>query len=291
MCHTRSAAEVPGAAWRLLSGAFLQRPRCDNGGMRSPMLFISHGAPSAATETSGWHEALARWGAANRPEAAIVVSAHSGSRRWNVGSNPAPQTIHDYFGFPAELYAIRWAAAGSPALAAEAVGLLTAAGHDASEDPLMGLDHGIWVPLRAAWPDAGIPIIPLTVPIPSDPRLLTEAGQALAPLRDQGVMLIGTGGIVHNLQQLRMSEPDAEPDSWAVEFDRWVVDRLRSRSYELLLEYQQHAPAARLAVPTPEHLDPLFFVMGAMQKDDELQEIYRGIRYGNLALTTLAFAA
>lgn len=257
--------------------------------MTAPLLFVSHGAPSAAMEDTPWHAALQAWGRRHRPSAAIVVSAHSSARRFVVSTNPAPATIHDYVGFPAPLYTIQWPASGDPDVAARAVELLVAGGLDAAEDPLMGFDHGVWVPLRAAWPDGGVPVVPLSVPVPSNPEALYAAGEALAVLRDEGIALIATGGLVHNLRQMRMNDEETSVDSWARDFDQWVVDRLRDRGDESLLRYRERAPGARLAVPTEEHFDPLFFVMGARRAGDELVEIYRGFRYGNMALTTVGF--
>lgn len=220
----------------------------------------------------------------------MVVSAHSGARHLVVGSNPSPETVHDYFGFPAELYAINWPASGDPALSARVVALLTDAGLQSTEDPLLGLDHGIWVPLRAAWPEAEPSIVPVSVPVPSDPERLLAAGRALAPLREEGIALIGTGGLVHNLRQMKLGQPDAPPDSWAIDFERWVMDRVRDQGIDSLLRYRELAPAARLAVPTEEHFDPLFLVLGAMHPEDELTEIHSSIRFGNMALTTFALA-
>lgn len=254
------------------------------------MLFVSHGAPSAALEQSAWHAALRSWGSSQKPRAAIVMSAHSAARTFVVGSNPNPATVHDYFGFPSALYAIRWPARGLPDVAREAVACLRGAGFDAMEDPLLGLDHGVWVPMRAAWPGADVPVIPMSVLVPSDPAELVRAGEALAPLRDEGIMLIGTGGLVHNLRQMKLGEPDAPVDPWASEFERWIFDRLESRSHELIVNYRAQAPAARLAAPTEEHIDPLFLLLGARQPDDDVLPIHRGFQYGNMALTTFALA-
>ena len=256
--------------------------------MAAPLLFVSHGAPTAALESTPWHEALAAWGTRHRPRAAIVMSAHSGARRLVLGSSPRPKTVHDFFGFPSALNAIQFNAPGDPALAARAVSLLQQHGLEASDDPLMGFDHGVWVPLRAIWPDASVPVVPLSILVPSSPRDLMAAGRALASLRDEGVALIATGGLVHNLRQMR-AEDDDHTDAWALEFDRWVLDRLRDGGDESLLAYRSKAPAARLAAPSEEHFDPLFFVMGARRDEDRLVEVYRGFRHGNVALTTLGY--
>jgi 4,5-DOPA dioxygenase extradiol len=199
------------------------------------------------------------------------------------------ETLHDFSGFPPELYRLRYPAPGDPDLAAEVLSRLSQAGIDALADSSRPLDHGVWVPLLFLYPGADVPVIEISQPLSSAPETLLAMGRALAPLRAGSVLLLGTGGLVHNLRQVRMDRPDAPADAWARDFEQWVLGRLEAHDEKGLLGYRSAAPFASLAAPTPEHLNPLFFFVGARAPQDRLETVYGGFERGNLSMRTLAF--
>jgi len=260
-------------------------------GDRGPAVFISHGAPTVAMQDDGYTRALAAQGAPLRPKGVVVVSAHwevAGPVRVNVGT--APSLIYDFSGFPEELYAIEYPAPGSPEMAGAVVGLLEAAGIEAEPERARGWDHGLWVPLRILYPDAGVPIVEVSLPVPRTPETVSKMGAALAPLRDQGVMLVGSGGVVHNLRRLRW-DGEGPPEPWARAFDEWVAERLERRAFDEIARYRAEAPHPELAVPTTEHFDPLFFALGATAAEDRLATIYAGFTFGSLSMRSVAFSS
>jgi 4,5-DOPA dioxygenase extradiol len=258
----------------------------------TPALFVSHGAPTVALEEDEYTRALAAFGARlARPEAIVVVSAHWEARgpiRVNVVARPG--LIYDFGGFPRALYEMEYPAPGAPALGDEALRLLGAAGLDARSAASRGWDHGVWVPLKRLFPEAAVPVLEVSLPVPRTPEMLFRAGQALGPLRSQGALILGSGGIVHNLGRLHWNQKEAPVDDWARAFDEWVAVRLEMRETDDLLRYEDHAPHADLAVPTSEHLDPLFFVLGATSDTARACPIFTGFHYGNLSMRTVAFA-
>jgi 4,5-DOPA dioxygenase extradiol len=256
---------------------------------RWPVLFVSHGAPTVALETNGYTQALAAFGSGlGVPRAVVVVSAHwewPGPARVNAVARPS--IIHDFSGFPPEMYALTYAAPGAPDLADEALDLLASAGIHAVPETARGWDHGVWVPLRLMYPGANAPVVEISLPIPRSPERLLRLGRSLAPLREQGVLLMGSGGVVHNLRRLHREDDPAPPAAWAAEFDTWVAERIESRAFDEILRYRERAPNAEEAVPTTEHFDPLFFVLGAARGDDHPTWIHESFRYGTLSMRTL----
>jgi 4,5-DOPA dioxygenase extradiol len=253
-----------------------------------PALFISHGAPSIALEQDDFTRAVSAYGATLAGARAIViVSAHWQARDVRVNAVARPETIHDFGGFSDALYRIRYEAPGDPALAREIAALL---GSYALEEE-RGWDHGLWVPLRILFHEANIPIVEIAQPYPTTPEELMRIGRALAPLRDRGVAIVGSGGIVHNLRAIHLSDKDAPVDDWANEFDAWFATHLAARDFATLSRYRDLAPHATLAVPTPEHFEPVFITLGATRPIDTLTTIYEGFHYGNLSMRTFAFAA
>jgi 4,5-DOPA dioxygenase extradiol len=256
---------------------------------RFPVLFVSHGAPSVALEDTPYTRSLSDFGRRHRPTAVVVVSAHWEERQpVRVGSGASHGTLHDFSGFPEPLYTLRYPAPGDPGLAAEIVERLDAAGVPASPDPVRPLDHGAWVPLRFLYPRADVPVVSVSLPRPRAPRSVSAIGSALAGLRDRGVLLLGSGGAVHNLSRIAFDDRDAAPQAWAKEFDRWLAGRLEDRDLESLLSWATVAPHPELAHPTSEHLDPVFFVAGAAAASDRAQTIHEGFDYGNLSMRTVA---
>jgi 4,5-DOPA dioxygenase extradiol len=256
--------------------------------IRMPSLFISHGAPSIAIEEDDFTRAVASFGKSLRGARAVaVVSAHWQSRSVRVNAVARPETIYDFGGFSEELYKIRYEAPGDPALAREIATLLGGA----TLEETRGWDHGLWVPLRILLSEAKIPIVEIAQPYPTTPAELLRIGQALAPLRDDGVVITGSGGIVHNLRAIHLADKNAPVDDWAKEFDDWFATHLATRDFDTLTRYRDLAPHANLAVPTPEHFEPLFVALGASHETDSLTTIYEGFHYGNLSMRTFALGA
>jgi 4,5-DOPA dioxygenase extradiol len=229
-----------------------------------PSLFISHGSPMLALEPGASGPALARLAATlPRPRAILVVSAHWERTALRVSSAAQPETWHDFGGFPPELYQVQYPAPGNPQFAADIVQLLGAAGFPAQLDPEHPFDHGAWVPLSLMYPAADIPIVQLSLPSRQGPELQTRIGRALAGLRQQDVLLIGSGSITHNLGELDWHAGPEVIEPWAQDFRDWMVARLADDDEMALHDYRQRAPAAVRNHPSDEHLLPLFFARGA----------------------------
>lgn len=246
---------------------------------RQPAAFLAHGSPMLAVEEDGVTSMLRRWGGGLKPRAIVVVSAHwesPGAIR--VTGAERPTMIYDFGGFPPELYDLRYPSPGDPALAAEIARRL-----EATVDPRRGIDHGAWVPIRHAFPDANIPMLEVSLPVPRAPELVTRMGRELGSLREDGVLLVGSGGLVHNLRRVQLGDKQAPAEGWAVDFDRWVGERAASLDPAALAGYRQ-APHAAEAVPTSEHYDPVFFVLGAALPGDRLTTLYEGFHYATLSM-------
>jgi 4,5-DOPA dioxygenase extradiol len=252
--------------------------------------FLAHGSPFSALGGDAHARALRAFGDAHSDvKAILVVSAH-----WQTQTPPAVTAwnhaplIYDFGGFPDELYRIEYPAPGDPALAARVANLLSASALAATLERTRGLDHGAWVPLRLAWPSAAHPVLQVSLPAvkPSD---LFALGRALRPLREEGVLIAGSGGIVHNLRRLSIQDKDAAPESWAVEFDRWVAERVADRDYDSLFQYREKAPHAALAVPTSEHFDPLFVALGAGFEEEAAKTIFEGFHYSTISMRSISF--
>jgi 4,5-DOPA dioxygenase extradiol len=254
--------------------------------MTMPSLFISHGAPSIAIEQDDFTRAVASVGKTLAgARAIVVVSAHWQARSVRVNAVAHPETIYDFGGFSPELYKIRYDALGDPALANEIAALLGGAPLEETR----GWDHGLWVPMRILLPDANVPIVEIAQPHPTTPAELLGIGQTLAPLRERGIVVAGSGGIVHNLRAIHLAEKKAPVDDWAKEFDDWFATNLTARDFDTLTRYRDLAPHATLAVPTPEHFEPVFVALGASRETDKLTTIYEGFHYGNLSMRTFAY--
>jgi 4,5-DOPA dioxygenase extradiol len=243
-----------------------------------------------ALEDDPWGRALAEFAARSpRPRAVVVVSGHFESPGpVRVTASPAPLTIHDFSGFPEELSRIRYPAKGDPGLSALVVRLLEESGIRARTDADRGVDHGAWVPLRALYPGAEVPVVEVSQPLRRNPEDALRMGAALSRLRDEDVLLLGTGGIVHNLSIL---DPSAEPGraaDWAREFDAWFAERLAAMDIAGIASYRTTAPHSERAVPTPEHFDPIFVVLGAARSGERASTIYEGFRYGTISMRSFA---
>lgn len=249
---------------------------------KMPAAFITDFGPMPAVEDDDYTAALGRLGRAlPRPRAILVMSGH-----WEVDgtlgltASPKPETIHDYSGFPKEYYQVSYPAPGDPALAEKAASFLNEAGFPARTDPARGLDHGAWAPLSRVFPDADVPTVQIGNPARAEPEKILAIGRALAPLRDEGVLLAGAGTLSHNLRLVHFGGKEDAPDPWAREFDSWVTEKLDRGDLEALRQARTRAPNARLAIPTPEHFSPFVFILGAAG-GEKRTDFYHGIKYGN----------
>jgi 4,5-DOPA dioxygenase extradiol len=257
---------------------------------RTPALFVAHGSPAAALDKDEYAQTLGRFAREfPKPRAIVVVSAHwEAHRPLRVTAGTRPSLIYDFGGFPDELYRLTYAAPGEPVLAAEIVQLLTDQGLSAELDHERGWDHGVWIPLRFLYPAADVPVVELALPKPRTPAQLLEMGEALSPLRERGVLIVGSGGLVHNLQRIQLGLKDAPVAAWARAFDDWARDRLAALDVEALASYRTRAPYADLAVPTPEHLDPVFVVLGSGRDGEKPVNVFEGFHHGSLSMRTFA---
>lgn len=229
-----------------------------------PSLFISHGSPMLALQPGESGPALARLAAEMpRPRAIVMVSAHWESHELLVNGNPQPETWHDFGGFAAELFAVQYPAPGLPDLTHEVVELLAASDLPARIDSRRPFDHGVWVPLSLMYPQADIPVVQISLPSRQGPELQTRVGKALAGLRADGVLIIGSGSITHNLGELNWNGDSARVEPWAQAFRDWMIDKLASDDESALHQYRSLAPHAVRAHPSEEHLLPLYFARGA----------------------------
>lgn len=216
-----------------------------------------------------------------RPKAVVLVSAHWESRDLLVMSTPQPATWHDFGGFPQALYAVQYPAPGAPALAQRVADLL-----GAKLDPQRPFDHGSWVPLSLMYPQAEIPVIQVSLPSQAGPALQLKVGAALAALRGEGILLIGSGSITHNLGELDWHAGPDTIEPWALAFRDWVVEKLQADDRQALLEYRQQAPFAVRNHPSDEHLLPLFFALGAGER---FSIVHQGFTLGALGMDIYRF--
>jgi 4,5-DOPA dioxygenase extradiol len=225
----------------------------------------------------------------DRPKGIICISAHWEAAWPMLSATQTPETIHDFSG-PPVLFEKRYQAPGDPALAGEAAALLTDAGLDARTDPLRGLDHGAWVPLMLMYPEANIPVVQLSVQTELDPRHHLDLGRALRPLREEGVLVLGSGGATHNLPEMRKYKVDSDPPDYAVAFDTWLERAITTGEHRTLLNYQQEAPSASQNHPYPaEHFLPLFVPLGAADPGKRGRLLHRVFMYGVLSMAAYAW--
>jgi 4,5-DOPA dioxygenase extradiol len=225
---------------------------------RMPVIFAAHGAP-VLLDDAAWMSELAAWSSAMpKPRAALMISAHWEERPAALGATRTVPLVYDFSGFPERYYRTEYPAPGAPALAASVRDLLRSRQIASTDEPDRGLDHGAYVPLVAMYPGADVPVLQLSMPR-LDPQELFQLGQAVAPLRDEGVLIVGSGFLTHNMRYaFRPGIPE-----WAREFDAWAEDALQRFDVDALLDFERRAPAARTALPTWEHYAPVLVAAGA----------------------------
>ena len=250
---------------------------------KAPVFFISHGAPTFAIEPGVLGPRLQALGEQLPPlQAVLVVSPHWQTRGVRVMTTAQPETVHDFGGFPAALYDLQYPAPGQPDLAHEAARLLAAAGFSTELDSRQGLDHGGWVPLMHLLPQAQVPVFQVSMPHNLNTQQAVQLGQALAPLREQGVLIVASGSMTHNLYEFRQSA--SAPAAYAREFANWVNTAVLANAVGPLTQYRTEAPHAERAHPTEEHFLPLLVALGAQSGNDTAQLIEGGITHGVLSM-------
>ena len=253
-----------------------------------PAIFVSHGAPDLLLRQSSARTFLSQLGnKLNRPKAILVVSAHWCTSLPVVGAVEQPETIHDFWGFDRQLYALNYPARGAPDLALEVSQLLADAAIDNQVDRGRGLDHGAWNPLLSIYPNADIPVASLSVQPNLTPEHHFKVGRAIASLKEKGVLIIASGSATHNLQEFGKQAIDALTPEWVTEFSDWLLEKIKAGDIEALLNYRQLAPHALKNHPTVEHLLPLFVALGA--GGSNRKELHSSYTYAVLSMAAFAF--
>jgi 4,5-DOPA dioxygenase extradiol len=258
---------------------------------RLPTLFVPHGAPTAALQPGEAGAALVAFAQEMvRPKAILVVSAHWDTELPTLSAACRPETIHDFHGFPQQLYAIRYPVCGAVPWAMEARTLLEEAGYNVALDPQRGLDHGAWIPLRMMYPDASVPVVAMSIQSGLGPLHHYQLGQALAPLRNAGVLIVASGNLTHNLGHFGALRAGRQPAlDYVTSFQQWWRRQLGAGDIESLLDYRTKAPGAIEAHPTEEHLLPFFVALGASGKKFSAEAVYSGIDHEVLVMDSYAF--
>lgn len=284
-------AGTVGALWlgrNLMSNSESVKPEPDDGpraageGGALPALFVAHGAPTLALDPDKGSD-FRRWGAAlPKPSGIVVVSAHWEAAPVTIGSVEQRELVYDFYGFPKPLYEVRYPAPGAPELARRVEALAASLG-SVRRDTTRGLDHGVWVPLLHLFPGADVPVLQISMPSSLGAKALFALGERLAPLRQERVLIVGSGNLTHNLRRLDW-RGEGGPPVWAGEFDAWVADVLARRDFDALVDYAKRAPALREAHPTEEHLQPLLVAAGAASTGSgPVTFPVSGFEYGSLS--------
>ncbi len=249
-----------------------------------PVIFFGHGSPMNTLAHNQYTQAWRRLGeSVPRPKAILAVSAHWYTRGTAVTAMASLPTIHDFGGFPQALFDVQYPAPGDPNLAARVRDLLAPV--EVHLDHSWGLDHGTWSVLVHAFPDAAIPVVQLSMDATRDTQFHYELGKRLAPLRDESILVIGSGNVVHNLRLMKRQE-DAPPFDWAIRFNDKVRTYLASRNHEALIDFSRLGDDARLSVPTPEHYLPLVYVAALQSEGESMSLVVDGVENGSLGMLT-----
>ena len=251
-----------------------------------PVIFIGHGSPMNAIEeneyTKGWKEIA---NSIPRPSAILSISAHWVTNGTKVSTVENPKTIHDFYGFPKELYDVEYKAKGNAEIAFKTIELLDGI---ATADTSWGLDHGTWSVLNVMYPNADIPVYQISIDMNAMPQELFEIGRKLKSLRDSNILIMGSGNIVHNLGIMNFSMENGF--DLAIEFNDYITEKIEQRDFESIFNYKNLGNSARLAVPTTEHFDPLLYVLGATSDSDKVTIFNRSYMAGSLAMTSFVFS-
>lgn len=255
---------------------------------KMPVLFLAHGSPMNAIATNSYTHAMNKLGQnLPKPKAILCISAHWHTSGTWVTSMNDPKTIHDFYGFPDELFQVQYPAKGSPEVAKEIKKIVTDP-EVSFDDAEWGLDHGTWSVLRHLYPQADVPVLQLSLDLSKPPEYHFKIGEQLKDLRSKGILIIGSGNIVHNLRKIKWEE-DAPAFDWAIEFDGWIKNKLLARDYESLIHNFKLSEAGKLSVPTPDHYYPLLYIIGAASNEDVLKFEYEEMQNGSISMLSFSF--
>lgn len=250
---------------------------------RMPALFIGHGSPMNAIEQNAYTRSLHKLGQSlEKPKAIMVISAHWQTRGTYVHTSPAPKTIHDFGGFPKALFEVQYPAKGSPEFAEMVSQQITTT--KVLHDDDWGLDHGAWAVLKQMYPGAEIPVFQLSLDFSKGPAYHYNLAKELNALRNKGLLIIGSGNIVHNLGMLDWNNPTAKGFDWAIEFDEKVKTNLQNRNHAPLIDYAQMGKSAQLSIPTNEHYLPMLYAAALQQKNENLTFFYEEMQMGSISM-------
>ncbi|MFA5582587.1 MAG: 4,5-DOPA dioxygenase extradiol [Bacteriovoracaceae bacterium] len=250
-----------------------------------PLLFIGHGSPLNAIDNNEFTQILSRLGQKlPRPRAILCISAHWMTRGSWITEMESPKTIHDFYGFPQELFNVQYPAPGSPELA-QTIKKEIIDPNIHGDTIEWGLDHGTWSVLKHVYPNADIPILQLSLDMTKDSPYHFKLGEKIRFLREQGVLIVGSGDIVHNLKTMNRDKK-AAPHPWAKEFDEWTLEKIKNKDFSPLVHDVMKHPGAAMSIPTWDHYYPLLYVLGASTNNDKLEVIYEGIHHSSISMTT-----
>lgn len=256
--------------------------------MKLPSIFVSHGSPMLILEDVPARAFLVSLSSRlQRPKAIVAISGHDIAQTPAVGASATHEAVHDFYGFPRALYELRYEPPGDGTLAREVASRLAGAGIDATIREEPGIDHGIWAPLKLMYPHADIAVVPLALAGSMDASLHIAMGRALAPLRDEGVLVMGSGSFTHNLRE--MQHDGAPTPAYVGEFRNWIANALEHHDDEALSNWRTRAPHAARAHPTPEHFEPLLVAYGAGGEAPRVEHLHSSEQYGALAMDAFAF--
>lgn len=251
---------------------------------RLPAFFIAHGSPMNAIVNNSYTNMLKSLAAAfERPKAIMIISAHWNTKGTYITYTDKPRQIYDFYGFPEELYRLKYEPSGGKEYVDMVVSQLN---ENIERTDQWGLDHGNWCILRYMYPEADIPVFQLSINVLGDEEYHFNLGKRLSKLREMGILIIGSGNIVHNLREINPKE-DAEPFKWAIEFDNYIADAISNKDHKKLLEYKKVGEIARLSLPTDEHYLPLLYIIGMQGEGDKARFIYEGIEMGSLSMRSV----
>jgi 4,5-DOPA dioxygenase extradiol len=279
----KSLLLLPAGALAMKLADFQKNASGFSASQKMPVLFIGHGNPMNAIYDNDFTRSLTSLGQRlERPTAILVVSAHWLTRgQTSVSVNPGPETIYDFYGFPPELYQVKYGAPGSPAMAKELV--QTVQSIQVHEDHEMGFDHGAWTILKFIFPEADIPVFQMSIDWNRPPQWHFNLAAELKKLREKGVLIIGSGNIVHNLRIMDFQNENLQFD-WAVEFDEAVKAKIGSKDFESLVNYTSMGRAAQLSIPTNDHYLPMLYSLGVLDKSEEVNYTYERVQNGSISM-------
>ncbi len=253
---------------------------------KMPMMFVGHGSPMNAVEdnryTRSWREMAEK---IPKPVSIVSISAHWYTKGTKIMNEENPKTIYDLYGFPKELYKILYNAPGSPELAGHAKSLIS---KQSVFDNSWGIDHGTWSVLVHMYPERDIPVFQISIDASAPPEVHYQTGKELKSLRQQGVLLFGTGNIVHNLRMVDWGIKDKGFD-WAYKFDDYIKENIENRNHENVINYLRLGETAKLAVPAPDHFNPILYILGAIDKEDNILIYNNSCMMGSLSMTSYLF--